>query len=228
MKILRDLDEIKKTEKPLDWWTTFFIYKLSSPLVSLIKDTAITPNHLTLISLLLVILASFMIALGNYPLLLMAAALLQLGFIFDNADGQLARYKKISSAFGHWLDSSCDRICELFIIASLTFRFSQVNDKALFFGFYALFLIYYYQGRELENLSLVCKGKKEAETSSKASFKDRFRWIPFNSGEQYFLFSLFLLLNRIDLFFYFFISYGTVFLISFHIYKYHQYTANRK
>jgi phosphatidylglycerophosphate synthase len=177
-----------------------------------------------------VAVASIMIALGNSSTLIMAANLLQVSYILDNADGQLARYRKSFSRFGHWLDSTCDRICELFIIASLTYRFSQVNNKALFFGFYALFLIYYYHGAEEKALPLLeAEEKKEVEAkegplmSKITRLRHKLRWIPFNVGEQYFLFFLFLLLNRIDLFFYFFVSYGTIVTMAFPLYKYYHY-----
>ncbi|MBU2540545.1 MAG: CDP-alcohol phosphatidyltransferase family protein [Candidatus Omnitrophica bacterium] len=228
--MFENLGEIKKTQKSMEWWTELVIYKFSTPLVSLLKDTSITANQLTLISLSVVIIASFIIALGNYAGLIIAAILLQISFILDNADGQLARYRKQASAFGHWLDSTCDRLCELFILMALTYRFSFANDKALFFGFFSLFLIYYYNGLELRNPAYVDpKEKNKIEAKEGAFFsqlrvvKNRLKWIPFNTGEQYFLFSLFLVLNRIDLFFYFFICYGSLFIIFLSAYKYYQY-----
>lgn len=230
MSLLQNLEEIKKTEKRLEWWTIIFIYKISNRLLCLIKDTAITPNQLTLASLVAVMMASLFISVGNYRDLLLAAILIQVGLVFDNADGQLARLRKSESQFGHWLDSTCDRLGELFLITSLTYRFSKINNHALLFGFYSLFLIYYFHGSEAKFLPLSDpQEKKDVEAQEGPwmkkimALKNRLHWIPFNLGEQHFFFSLFLLLNRIDLFFYFFVSYGSLVTIIFIMYKHYLY-----
>jgi phosphatidylglycerophosphate synthase len=230
MSLLQNLEEIKKTEKRLEWWTVIFIYKISSPLLCLIKDTPITPNHLTLASLAAVIMASLLIWAGNYRALLLAAVLIQVGLVFDNADGQLARLRKSTSQFGHWLDSTCDRIGELCLITSLTYRFSNINNYALLFGFYSLFLIYYFHGSEARFLPLSDPQEKKDVESQEGprmkkimALKNRLHWIPFNLGEQRFIFSLFLLLNRVDLFFYFFVSYGSLVTTIFIMYKHYLY-----
>ena len=230
MSLLRNLEEIKKTQKPLEWWTMIFIYRISGPFLAFIKDTPIQPYHLTLASLAALIAASSFIAFGSYPALVLAAILIQLGLVFDNADGQLARLRKSTSVFGHWLDSTCDRLGELSVIMSLTYRFSKINNQALFLGFYSLFLIYYYHGSEVRLLPLSePQEKKDAEVleglwvKEIMALKNRLRWIPFNLGEQHFFISFFLLLNRLDLFFYFFPLYGSLTIIAFIVYKHYLY-----
>jgi len=234
MKIFENLEEIRKCVKPYDWWTETFTFKFSIPLVSLISKTKITPNQLTLISLFIVIAASLLIARGGYVFLIIGALLLQVGYMFDHVDGQLARYKKIFSPLGEWLDSTSDRIKESLIILSLTYRYSQISDRALFFGFYSLFLIFLYHTQEGKKLPFTDpKSKKFIEGKERGIIKRlnavrrKLKLIPFNIGEQYFLFSFFIILNRIDLFFYFFMSYGSIVTISFPLYKYYQYRLSK-
>jgi len=217
----------------MGWWT-ILTFKFSSILISLIQNTRIMPNHLTLMSLSVAIAACLLIAFGNYPVLVAAAILLQIAWILDLADGLLARYKRIFSPFGPWLDSTSDRIKEFLIILSLSYRYSQVSNKALFFGLYSLFLIFIYHGQEKLKLPFTAPESKEdiknkeGKTVKKLNIiRDKFKLIPFGIGEQYFLFSLFLVFNRIDLFFYFFTIYGSIVTIAYPLYKYYHYRLNK-
>lgn len=69
-----------------------------------------TPNQVTAISaclsvagMLVLIFAPFAVSTG-----VLAAVLLALGFLFDSADGQLARVSKLSSKSGEWVDHVVD------------------------------------------------------------------------------------------------------------------------
>ena len=96
MGLFKNLQEIKACRRPGDFWTNF-CHKLSVRFVSLIQDTRITPNQLTLASLFFTILAVCLISSRSYALRVYGIVILQIGYIFDCADGQLARYKKIFS-----------------------------------------------------------------------------------------------------------------------------------
>lgn len=213
------LDEIRKYRRSSDRWE-YFSHIFGDRLVALIQDSKITPNHLTILSLFMAVAASFFIAFGSYAGLVTGAVLLQISFILDCTDGTLARYKKIFSPFGPWLDSITDRIKEFFIILSLTYKFSDSNKYAIFFGLYTLFLIFMYHGEEVKKLSASEKnGKPENIISKINAFRKRIKLGLFSSGEQCFILVFFLILNRIDLLFYVFTIYGTIALIAVHIYK---------
>lgn len=219
MSIFRNLKEIEMCQKhTCDWWTELVCYRLSIRLVSLIQNTKITPNQLTLLSAIIVIVASIIISFGNHVSFIIAAILIQIGYIFDCADGELARYKKIFSPLGPWLDSFTDRMKDFSIIAALTYRFSYVNDLAFLFGLYSFFLVsMYHHALDIETSNLIQPNGRLNIMRKKLKLN------PFYIGEQYFLYSLFLILNRLDLLFYIFIIYGSLTIIGVHIYKYYQY-----
>ncbi len=83
--------------------------------------SGITPNQVTLMGLLVMLLASacFAVAGADGELLLLAAVLFQLGFGIDCADGQLARGTGKTSAFGAWLDVCVDHARHLAIVAAV-------------------------------------------------------------------------------------------------------------
>jgi phosphatidylserine synthase len=63
------------------------------------------PNHVTLVSLVLVVLAGFLFSRGQYGLGLLAAWIMT---FLDTVDGKLARVTVTSTAFGHIFDHAID------------------------------------------------------------------------------------------------------------------------
>jgi hypothetical protein len=79
----------------------------------------LTPNQVTVASLFVGVLAAAAFALGHRWSLLAGAVLLQVAFLLDCVDGQLARYTRTFSRFGAWLDSVFDRGKEYLVYAGL-------------------------------------------------------------------------------------------------------------
>ncbi len=90
--------------RPIGRWIAFTI-----------APTTITPNMISFTGLLLVPVISVLIAVDNYLLGLLAAALFQILFLLDIVDGVLARITKRYSKFGHWLDTMIDMTKDLAI-----------------------------------------------------------------------------------------------------------------
>ncbi len=87
----------KTTQKPWD-------ARLAAVLVRPLVDTAITPNHVTTLSLLLAPAAGALFATGDAGLGDWAAGLFILARFIDHMDGELARLAGKTSRFGHWYD----------------------------------------------------------------------------------------------------------------------------
>lgn len=79
----------------------------------------VTPNLLTALSLLLKLTVAAMILWGDTTVWLWSIIVLQLSYTLDCADGQLARYRKVSSAIGSYFDKIVDTIGFLFVFAAL-------------------------------------------------------------------------------------------------------------
>jgi len=85
-----------------------------------------TPNMVTIVSLILGIFSGVSL---YFNFKLSAIFLLNISFILDCVDGQLARAKKLQSDFGMWLDNISDRIVENSIILALLL--SHLSNNAI-------------------------------------------------------------------------------------------------
>ncbi len=94
-----------------EWWSSF----VTSPLAILmnyfaVEYTWVTPNRVTLLSFLLAFLAAVCIVIGGTTNFVLAAVLIHISHVLDCMDGQIARYRKVSSAIGSYYDRLTDQI----------------------------------------------------------------------------------------------------------------------
>jgi len=83
-----------------------------------LKNTPVTPNQVTVVSLIIGIAGAGFFVSGRPWGFLCGGILVQLSSIADCTDGMLARAKGISSAYGAYLDIFLDRINEFFILTA--------------------------------------------------------------------------------------------------------------
>ena len=104
----------------LDFWGITFGRPSAFLFLVLFGDVAfITPNLLTWVSFAMLAGSAWLVAFGGPETWLAAALLMNLNLTLDCADGQLARYRKQSSAFGSYLDKVSDYVVFLFLFAAL-------------------------------------------------------------------------------------------------------------
>jgi phosphatidylglycerophosphate synthase len=82
--------------------------RLARFLVTPLKDSWVTPNHLTTVRLLIGIAAAACFTYGSYGWSNLAALLLALSNFVDHTDGELARISGKSSHLGHLYDLASD------------------------------------------------------------------------------------------------------------------------
>ena len=105
------LERLWATKNPDDeWWSSF----VTSPIAILINWVVVdwrwlSPNLITLFSLLAAIGASALIVLGGGTNFLFAAGLIHLCHVLDCMDGQMAKYRCEPSRFGDYLDKVTDQ-----------------------------------------------------------------------------------------------------------------------
>ncbi len=98
------------TKTSENWWPFSFGYPLARRLVALTGDWSwITPNGMTLVSTLALMLGSILLMLRDGRADWAALILLQTHVILDCADGTLARYRGESTALGAFLDKAGDQ-----------------------------------------------------------------------------------------------------------------------
>ncbi len=105
-------------------WNRFVARPIAAPVVALLLPTPVTPNQLTFLNLgLFVVAAACLAALPGLRGGLAAVAVLELSYVFDCADGMLARAKKLASPTGHLLDFLTDEIKAFLLVGALSVRF---------------------------------------------------------------------------------------------------------
>ncbi|MGH7859275.1 MAG: CDP-alcohol phosphatidyltransferase family protein [Candidatus Binatia bacterium] len=116
------------------WWARLVIGPLANRLVGrLARYPWVTPNRLTVSSLIVGLVAAALFAVGRQPALAVGGIVLQVSFLLDCSDGQLSRFRGSSSLFGAILDRLSDRLkvfASAFALAVGAFR--QTGDPTPF------------------------------------------------------------------------------------------------
>lgn len=138
---------LRETFKPREeWWSRVFATPVAYGALLVVADWRwITPNRLTFLSLATALYACLMIATGEEVSFLIAAAVIQISYILDCMDGQLARYRNTSSRFGAFADKWSDYVKFPAILLALTMAAFH-RDPSLtpvVLGFAAVFLVCY-------------------------------------------------------------------------------------
>ena len=135
---LKDLKRALKLHDSI--LSTFFYRKISLRITKILLPTGITPLQVTIISLFLGLIAGVLFLQGNYWLTIIGLIFLHFAYIFDHVDGEIARFKKIGSIVGAWVDQVTDRIKEtaFFIGITLGMYKNTLDPLIVIFGMAAL------------------------------------------------------------------------------------------
>lgn len=209
-----DKQKLKDAVKKKDgWWARIFCGPVANIfLIFIAERNFITPNHVTTFSLFLCVIACGFMCTGVQPYLMIAAVLVQLVFIVDCLDGQLARYRNQCSNFGAWYDRVTDRVKDFLIYFSIAWGHYSVYDdwKIWPLAMTSLFFVYlfdYYVNMDIKLEQRTGEGGSGGRgewagrlVSLIFSFGEKiYKSIPilqFHIGEQYLLISLFLFFNQ--------------------------------
>lgn len=114
----------RESLKPADSrFNLYFARPLAAPLVAAFARTRVTPNQVTFMSLGVMLLAvAGFIALPGLWGVWVGVALVELSYVFDCADGQLARVTGRSSEVGSLLDFLMDELKAYLLVGALTVR----------------------------------------------------------------------------------------------------------
>lgn len=104
---------------------------LSCRLTPVLYRTPVTPNQITTVSLLLGLAGAACFALGERAYDILGGLSLTLGYVLDNCDGEIARLKQLSSAFGARLDDVADWLVDASFFAALGYGASRVDGEQL-------------------------------------------------------------------------------------------------
>jgi phosphatidylglycerophosphate synthase len=105
--------------KPTDGIFARMNRKISIPISRQLIKLPITPNMISLFTLVVGFASGLLFASGGYWNMLAGAVLSVWASILDGCDGEVARLKLLESDFGCWLETICDYLYYLFVFTGM-------------------------------------------------------------------------------------------------------------
>lgn len=128
------------------------------PLGAALRKTKMTPDHLTIIGLLVAALSAVAVGSGH---LRWGLVLVILAALPDLLDGALAKASNTSSQRGAFFDSTVDRVTDALLLGGIAYYFAETRDPRLAvlpFAVSAVSSVISYQRAKAESLGLDAKG----------------------------------------------------------------------
>jgi phosphatidylglycerophosphate synthase len=139
-----DIYRASKKQRDINWFTEWVARPPAAVLVWALRGTKVTPNQVTFLSAAIAAGACAMFALlPGHGWLIAAAAVFELSFVLDCADGQLARLRRSSSPLGHLLDFLMDELKAMLLYGCVAVRLwrDTGDERVLLVGLAALFCL---------------------------------------------------------------------------------------
>lgn len=115
-----------------EWWSSF----VTSPIAILANYLVIdwkwlNPNRITALSFIVACAAVVLITIGGTMLFYIAAFLIHASHVLDCMDGQMARYRRVTSRSGAFLDKITDQIQVILWFGAVGYAASQQTGDVL-------------------------------------------------------------------------------------------------
>jgi len=123
----------RRTKKPKDiLWNRFVARPLAAVLLVPLRATRVAPNQVTLATLIVFAAGAALLVLApGWRMLVAAAAVIELSYVLDCVDGQLARLTGTSSPIGAHLDFLMDELKAFLLVAATGVRLWREDGRAL-------------------------------------------------------------------------------------------------
>ncbi|MEM7402567.1 MAG: CDP-alcohol phosphatidyltransferase family protein [Myxococcota bacterium] len=103
---------------------------VSSTLSVRLASTGLTPNQITCMGFVVILLAALLLATHSYPLQALGALVVVLACILDGCDGEVARLRCQQTPYGAWLDTVLDRYADSLLTLAITWASFQHTPQA--------------------------------------------------------------------------------------------------
>jgi len=104
---------------------------LSIFITSKLVNFNISPDLITLMSFIFALFSGIFFSFGIYSWSVLGGMMAQLSSIIDGCDGEVARFKYLSSNYGGWFDAVLDRYADAFLLFGLTWHVYSTNLSSL-------------------------------------------------------------------------------------------------
>jgi len=198
-----------------------FGHPFSLVLVAMVEKTFITPNMLTFISLCFSLFGAYSVAfIPGHMGLVIAAISLHVAYIFDCADGQLARWRGKGSDFGAYFDVMSDQLQHRLVIIAIAVRYMD-DMNVIWLAFAALSIITFTAHENLlqklikkNNTKIQEKRDAFVQGDKKSFIKKAGAWFIANFAAYYIYMLIFFLINRPLWLLYYIIIYNSLWFIK--------------
>ena len=175
MNVLSDqVSPVKEIIEPVN---RYFHNPIAASIVQALKDTWVTPNQVTYVSVFVGLVSAYTFSLGTLQAFFFAGILLEVVLILDCVDGQLARAKKCSSDWGRLLDGIAGYIIYLAVLAGIMISLDKEHMTLALFGLITILRAIAYDYCKLTMITMIQKGsdgnfQEILDTYSKISDND--------------------------------------------------------
>ncbi|MCZ6635531.1 MAG: phosphocholine cytidylyltransferase family protein [bacterium] len=119
--------------KPTDGFVSRnFNRKISTRITRLLVHTPVTPNQISIVTMLVSFLSAWLVASGDYFHLALGGLLFQFASIIDGCDGEIAKLKFMGSQLGEWVDTMADNISYLVFFIGVILGMSHHTGDAFY------------------------------------------------------------------------------------------------
>ena len=158
---------VKTNDSP---FTTLLVSPYSKYLARFAARRGWSPDQVTALSFAVGVAAAAAFALGTRGTMIAGAVLLQLSFVLDCVDGQLARYTRTFSSFGGWLDAVLDRMKEYVLYGGLALGAARGFEDDVWVLAAAALTVQ--TARHISDFAYVAKGGASAAAAPAAPLED--------------------------------------------------------
>jgi phosphatidylglycerophosphate synthase len=152
------------------YYALYVTHFLSIRIVRFLYNKRITPNQITVFSIIMSFVSAYSFSIGSNVSCLVGAFLLELFYIFDSVDGQLARAKGLSSHGGKYLDVFCNFLVPPVVlfgigIGVLKIGYTSFVFYSLWLGCYAILILQVIELLKSYLINIHLSDKQETERS---------------------------------------------------------------
>jgi len=109
----------------------YIIRRISGFISGFLVKTPVTPNQVTIISLVIGIVSAVFFSHGTYTCTIIAGGFYFVSTVFDQCDGEVARFKQMESDFGRVFDIITDSIVNAAIVIGITIAIYNASGSGL-------------------------------------------------------------------------------------------------
>lgn len=157
---LNQIHKVPIKAKFFDW--SDYARPLAEKIVFILKDTVVSPIHVTAFYSILGFVSAYLFSLGNWTSTIIAAILLLLKSLLDAVDGTLARVRNRPSRVGRFLDSNMDFVINLLVLFGISIGYG-VSIPCLILAFLSMEI----QGSFYNHFYLKYRSEVHGDTTSR-------------------------------------------------------------